>query len=247
MYVCARVSLTCMVYRYHEQSLPLVRNMLQPENTQFAPPLPDGVIINDGGNGLIPMEAGKTYRLRIICFSALAAAMIHFDSHPMTVIMMDADYVQPQKVDQLRVSAAQRYDVLISATERDERRKPHGRKPHHGIKRNDLNASLDTEPDDQDTSRGFGRQVRNFPYLVSLDVNQDYTANPLANTWALNFTGMLVLDPHQDMSRTDVVGVWQPADDARFLPLDRSPALPPPDKTWVLNMNFCFDPNGYPR
>ncbi|KAI0597307.1 Cupredoxin [Biscogniauxia sp. FL1348] len=99
---------------YHSQTLPLVRQMLQPNNTAFTPPRPDAVIVNEGESGLIPVEAGKTYRIRVINFSALTAAFITFDTLSMDVITIDASYVQRQSVSQLRVSAAERCDILVT-------------------------------------------------------------------------------------------------------------------------------------
>ena len=96
--------------------------MLQPGNG--APPFPDSVIVNEGGDGKITFVKGKTYRVRIISFAAFASAMVHFDSHTMTLIMNDGSYVKPTSAYQVHVAPAQRYDVLISAIERDHRNYP---------------------------------------------------------------------------------------------------------------------------
>lgn len=91
--------------------------MLQPNNTDFAPPIPNSVILNEGGSSELYFEAGKTYRLRIISFSALAAAMITFQNHTMEIIMQDGSYITPAYADLIRLDAAQRYDVLLRTTE----------------------------------------------------------------------------------------------------------------------------------
>lgn len=106
-------------HRYHSQTIPLVQTMLQPSNTQFIPPFPDSLIVNEGGSSLITFEKGKTYRIRIINFSALAAAMINFQDHPMKIIMQDGSYITPASADQVRVDAAQRYDVLLTSNLND--------------------------------------------------------------------------------------------------------------------------------
>lgn len=93
--------------------------MLQPSNVQDAPPLPDSIIVNEGGNGKITVEKGKTYRFRIICFSAFASAFLDFASHTMNIIMQDGSYIQETAADQLRISPAQRYDVLITPASND--------------------------------------------------------------------------------------------------------------------------------
>lgn len=47
--------------------------------------------------------------------------MIHFDSHGMNVIMNDAAYIEQEVADMLRITPAQRYDVIIKGIERDNR------------------------------------------------------------------------------------------------------------------------------
>ncbi|KAI1438412.1 Cupredoxin [Xylaria sp. CBS 124048] len=99
---------------YHAQSPKLVADMLQPNNTRFLPPFPDSVIINEGSNGHISVEPEKTYRIRLINFSAMTAAFVIFSALQMQVIMVDGTYVQKEAANQLRVLAGQRYDVLLT-------------------------------------------------------------------------------------------------------------------------------------
>ena len=184
--------------------------MLVPSNTHFIPPFPDSLIVNEGRGSRIPFVKGKTYRIRIINFSAFGSAMVHFDSHTMTVIATDSAYIQKEQAYQLRVAPAQRYDVLISAIDRDN---------------------------------------YNFPFLISLDINRDWTnpasVPPLA--WPQNYTGYLVLDQSLPLDRLDVVDKWQPVDDSHFKALDGAPTASQYDKLIQLDFNFCFDANGYPR
>jgi iron transport multicopper oxidase len=98
--------------------------MLTPANG-FNPPLPDSIIVNEGGDGQINFVKGKTYRVRIISFAAFASAFVHFDSHTMDVIMNDGSYIKSSSAYQLRIAPAQRYDVLISAIDRDRRNYPY--------------------------------------------------------------------------------------------------------------------------
>lgn len=109
---------------YHSQSIPLVQAMLQPNNTEFRPPIPDSIIVNEGGSSLVSFEAGKTYRFRIISFAALAAAFLTFEGHTMEIIMQDGSYITPVEADLIRVSTAQRYDVIIRACEDDTENYP---------------------------------------------------------------------------------------------------------------------------
>ncbi|KAI1302071.1 Cupredoxin [Xylaria venustula] len=99
---------------YHDQSQVLVSKMLQPNNTKFEPPRPNSALVNEGSDGLIPTEPGKTYRVRILNFSALTPAFVVFNALQMHIIMIDGTYIRKEAANQLRVLAAQRYDVLIT-------------------------------------------------------------------------------------------------------------------------------------
>ncbi|EJT80405.1 iron transport multicopper oxidase FET3 [Gaeumannomyces tritici R3-111a-1] len=109
---------------YHSETLALVRNMLSPSNTRFAPPFPNSIIVNEGGDGKYNFVKGKTYRFRVINFGAFASAMLQFDSHTMEIIMNDGAYVKQEQAYQIRISPSQRFDVLISCIERDHRNYP---------------------------------------------------------------------------------------------------------------------------
>jgi len=104
---------------YHSQSIPLAQNLLSPANTRFAPPLPDTILVNDMKDVNFKFVKGKTYRVRLINMSAFASAFLWIDSHPLTMIMNDAVYLQTEIAYQLHASSAQRYDFLISAIDRD--------------------------------------------------------------------------------------------------------------------------------
>ncbi len=187
--------------------------MLQPNNTEFKPPIPDSIIVNEGQGSRITFEKGKNYRVRMISFSALASAMIHFDSHTMHVIMNDAAYVKEKDAYMLKIASAQRYDFILEAADRDS---------------------------------------GNYPFLISLDVNRDFT-NPDLGTpvWPHNYTGYLVMDSSQPMDKVDVVQEWKPADDSHFEPYDGDDMYVNSDggydQLMKLDFAFCLDKNGYPR
>ncbi|KAK3685034.1 multicopper oxidase like protein [Podospora appendiculata] len=139
---------------YHTQSLDLMRNMLVTTNTRFIPPFPDAILVNEGQNANIAFNKSKTYRIRLINFSALASAMIHFDSHTMHVIATDAGYIQKESSYQLRISAAQRYDFLLQGSSRDNRNYPYL-------------FSLDTNRDFKNASLGVTWPHNYTGYLVT--------------------------------------------------------------------------------
>ncbi|EPQ32175.1 uncharacterized protein PFL1_00372 [Pseudozyma flocculosa PF-1] len=71
----------------------------------------------DGFNdkATLPFEAGKTYRLRVINMSALAAFYFYLGGHDMQIIEVEGVDVEPYPVDMLTLSVAQRFSVLVKA------------------------------------------------------------------------------------------------------------------------------------
>ncbi|KAF6839540.1 multicopper oxidase [Colletotrichum plurivorum] len=94
------------------------------------------------------------------------------------------------------------------------------------------------------------RDNRNYGFLISADVNPDYTNAALPPgvgvTWNLNQTGQLVMFPDRPFG-TDTVKEWRPSDDAVYEPYGDVAILPPATKTFQFNWQFCFDDNGIPR
>ncbi|KAJ3066780.1 hypothetical protein HDU98_009968, partial [Podochytrium sp. JEL0797] len=61
---------------------------------------------------------GTTMRLRLINTSAFAAFLFSIDGHSLTVIEVDGVLVAPKVVDRLTINTAQRYSVLITASQK---------------------------------------------------------------------------------------------------------------------------------
>lgn len=87
----------------------------------------------------------------------------------------------------------------------------------------------------------------NYPFLVALDLNRDWTNSTDKMSWPHNYTGYLVTDPTLPLTRNDTVDKWAPADDSLFKPYDDAAALGSPDKLIKLDFKFCVDQNGIPR
>jgi iron transport multicopper oxidase len=100
---------------YHTEVPTLINQMLTTTNTNFLPPFPDALLLNDGGSAQYDFQAGKTYKIRIVSFAAFASVMLQFDSHTMRVIEIDGSYVQKHDAYQIRIAPAQRYTVLLNA------------------------------------------------------------------------------------------------------------------------------------
>ncbi|KAI1763595.1 putative ferroxidase [Hypoxylon sp. FL1150] len=110
---------------YRDQTQPLIAAMIDPNNTNFQPPFPNSTIVNDGVNSHINVEPGKTYRFRLINWSAMFSMFLQFDALNMTVISIDASYVKNETIQNLRISAAQRSDFLITIPENANRNFPY--------------------------------------------------------------------------------------------------------------------------
>ncbi len=94
----------------------------------------------------------------------------------------------------------------------------------------------------------ISRDNRNFPFLVSLDINRDFANDPPQFVaWPHNATGYLVMNPTGAFPQ-DVVTAWRPVDDSHFLPQDNGAILGPTvTQTVQLDFNFCRDVNNLPR
>jgi L-ascorbate oxidase len=83
----------------------------------------DALLINGKGgfNGTecavetIDVEAGKTYRLRIVNGNGLVAVNFAVAGHNLTVVEVDGTLVEPLLVSTLDISPGQRYSVLLAA------------------------------------------------------------------------------------------------------------------------------------
>jgi iron transport multicopper oxidase len=95
--------------------------------------------------------------------------------------------------------------------------------------------------------QAIDRDHGNFPYLFSLDRNRDSTVDTAPLIWPLNYTGYLVMEPSQPLTKLDVVDKWRPADDSHFKNYENQDILGPYDQLIELDFKFCLDKNGYPR
>lgn len=66
-------------------------------------------------NAILPFQAGKKYRIRVINMSALAMFHLTMQNHTMQIIELDGIEVSPYEVDVLPVAVAQRYSIYVEA------------------------------------------------------------------------------------------------------------------------------------
>ncbi|KAL2611240.1 hypothetical protein R1flu_022932 [Riccia fluitans] len=66
---------------------------------------------------VLPVTAGKTYRLRIASVASLSALNFILEGHNMTVVEADGNYVEPVVVDNLDLYSGESYSVLFTANQ----------------------------------------------------------------------------------------------------------------------------------
>lgn len=99
----------------------LLAQFISVTNPTGAEPVPDSALMNDTQNLQIKVQPGKTYMLRLINMAAFAAQYFWIEGHTMRVIETDGVYTEPAEADQLYITAAQRYSVLLT-TKNDTRK-----------------------------------------------------------------------------------------------------------------------------
>jgi len=65
----------------------------------------------------LPVESGKTYRLRLASVASLASLNFVIQGHKMTVVEADGHYVEPFEVDNLDLYSGETYSVLVKANQ----------------------------------------------------------------------------------------------------------------------------------
>ncbi|CAG8266059.1 unnamed protein product, partial [Penicillium nalgiovense] len=97
---------------YHDliEDIPFIRT----ENPTGAEPVPDSFLFNDTLNSNIPVEAGKTYLMRLINIGAFVAQYFYIEDHTFRIVEIDGVYVDEQEADTLYIAVAQRYSILIT-------------------------------------------------------------------------------------------------------------------------------------
>lgn len=99
---------------YHDEMPDLLNGFLSVTNPTGAEPVPKSALMNDTQNATIAVQPGKTYFLRIINIGAFAAQYFWIEGHSFKIIEVDGIYTEPTEADQLYITAAQRYGVLLT-------------------------------------------------------------------------------------------------------------------------------------
>lgn len=92
----------------------LLAGFINIANPTGAEPVPKAALMNDTQDLHVLVEPGKTYMFRIINMAAFAAQYVWFEGHNMSIVEVDGIYTEPAEADQIYITAAQRYSVLIT-------------------------------------------------------------------------------------------------------------------------------------
>lgn len=108
---------------YHDQAPVLVHDYQSAanENAGGAEPIPKSALMQDTQNPKFAIKPKKTYLLRIINMGGFVGSYFQIDGHDMTVVEVDGVYTQKQKVDQLYLTVAQRYSILVESKDNDDK------------------------------------------------------------------------------------------------------------------------------
>lgn len=99
---------------YHDTMHTLLPKFISRTNPKGAEPVPKSSLINDTQNIKVPVQAGKTYLIRMINMGAFAGQYVWFEGHTMRIVEVDGVYTSPAEANMLYLTAAQRYSVLIT-------------------------------------------------------------------------------------------------------------------------------------
>lgn len=99
---------------YHGQMVDLIKGFISYKNPTGAEPVPNAALINDTQNLTISVQPGKTYFIRMINMGAFAGQYVWFEGHSFRVVEVDGVYTNPAETDQIYITAAQRYGILLT-------------------------------------------------------------------------------------------------------------------------------------
>lgn len=93
----------------------LISEFQSTRNVIGSEPVPDSILINDGQKADFPVEAGKTYLIRIINIGAFPSFFFNIEDHDFQVVEMDGVYTVPTTAKTLLIGNAMRYGILLMA------------------------------------------------------------------------------------------------------------------------------------
>ncbi|KAJ5363571.1 Multicopper oxidase type 2 [Penicillium cataractarum] len=99
---------------YHTLAEDIKPEFMSLYNPTGAEPIPDSFLFNNSISQSYPVQAGKTYLIRLINISAFVGQYFWIEDHTMRIVEIDGVYVDEAEADRLYLSVAQRYAVLVT-------------------------------------------------------------------------------------------------------------------------------------
>ncbi|KAJ5501643.1 Multicopper oxidase type 2 [Penicillium expansum] len=106
---------------YHDMTEDIGPEFMSLYNPTGAEPIPNSFLFNNSVSQSYPVEAGKTYLLRLINIATFVGQYFWIEDHQMRIVEIDGIYVDETEADLLYISAAQRYSVLVTMKNSTER------------------------------------------------------------------------------------------------------------------------------
>lgn len=98
---------------YHEEAPQIMKRFLNKYNPTGAEPVPQNALVNDTKNVTWAVRADTNYLVRFVNMGLFVSQYVYFEDHVLTIVEVDGVRVEPQEVDSLYISVAQRYTVLL--------------------------------------------------------------------------------------------------------------------------------------
>ena len=110
------ILLTRLLQWYQGQAPNLINYFLSPANEDAggSEPIPNSALIADTQNAKFSVKPKTTYLIHVLNIGSFVGAYLKINGHEMTIVEADGVYTSPQVVDELYLTVAQRYSVLIT-------------------------------------------------------------------------------------------------------------------------------------
>lgn len=92
----------------------LIPRFMSKGNPSGAEPVPQAALMNETQDYSVPVEAGKTYLVRVINMGAFASQYLWLEGHTMRIVEIDGVYTKEAETDMVYISAAQRVSFLLT-------------------------------------------------------------------------------------------------------------------------------------
>ncbi|KAH3669045.1 hypothetical protein OGAPHI_001641 [Ogataea philodendri] len=125
---------------YHDDVNTLTSSFLNVYNPTGAEPIPQNLLMNNTRNNTWHVKPDTTYLVRLINIGGFVSQYLYMEDHTFTIIAVDGVYVEKNETDEIYITVAQRYDVLIH-TKNDTSR-------NYAFMQKFDETMLDTTPDD---------------------------------------------------------------------------------------------------